>query len=94
MLSRSMTARTADLTLLVQQLQHLKQEHRELLAVIAADPAMAPATRSALLDHLLQEEDELVARIAAAAGGSTSSPRPAALTVGSLRAIDPGDKRR
>lgn len=94
MLSRSMTASTSELTLLVQQLQHLKQEHRQLLAVIAADPGMAPATRKELLDHLLEEEDELVARIAAAAGGGNSSQRPAGLTVGSLRAAHPGETRR
>jgi hypothetical protein len=97
MLSRKMTPwnspSRADLTLLVQQMRHLKQEHRELLGLIAADPDMAPETRKALLDHLMQEEDELVEKIAAAASAA-SGERPARLTVGSLRAVYPGETRR
>lgn len=70
----------------VEELVKTKQEHREIIDVIADDAGMAPATRKALLLHLLAEEDERVAAISEAAGGAPSAPRPkSGLTVGSLR---------
>lgn len=88
--------RASDLRGLVEQLQQLKDEHRELLRVIGGDAGMAPETRQALLAHLLEEEDELMARIAAASAPGADAPAPGAgapacgpraprLTVGSLR---------
>jgi hypothetical protein len=85
----------ADLAELVQHMQALKAEHRELLTLIGSDAGMAPETRRALLAHLMEEEDELVQRIAAATPGAgragksaepTDRPR---LSVGSLRAEEP-----
>src|SRR5262245_25247081 len=82
----------------VAKLAAAKAEHRKILQQVAADPGMAPETRTALIEHLWLEEDEHVRRIAALAGapaaaaegheGRGDSPR---LTVGSLRpALQPG----
>lgn len=81
----------ADLETLIQRMQHLKQEHRELLELISMDGGMSVTTRKALLAHLMEEEDELVAQMARAAPAATAgNPLAAAgvaprLTVGSLR---------
>jgi hypothetical protein len=84
----------ADLAELVEHMQALKAEHRELVTLIGSDAGMAPETRQALLAHLMEEEDELVQRIAAAtpragrAGSVQPTGRPR-LSVGSLRAEEP-----
>lgn len=78
----------SDVSELVEKMQSLQAEHRELLAVIEGDRGMAPETRQALVSHLMEEEDELARQIAQASPQSRESS-PAAdrprLTVGSLR---------
>lgn len=78
-----------DLPQAVAALERLKAEHRDLLLRIAADAGMEPGTRTALIEHVLDEEDEKIAQIAELAGGG-GSPGPSrsgrgGLTVGSLR---------
>jgi hypothetical protein len=76
----------------IARLTTLKQEHGPLLATIAADPGMEPATREKLIAHLYEEEDEALARIRAAASARAAPSGAAApstrLSVGSLR-VDP-----
>lgn len=82
----------------VAKLAATKAEHRRILEVIAADAGMAPATRQALVLHLLEEEDEQLARIAALSGGGAAAPAPASaaarpgLSVGPLRREAPGPR--
>jgi len=80
----------------VDRMVALRAEHRPILERIVTDAGMEPATRRALIDHLLQEEDEKLAQIqqlsagapsgaaAAAPSGAARASGPA-LTVGSLR---------
>lgn len=83
--------RSESLGAAVASLQALKAEHRTLLATIAADAGMEPATRSALIAHVLEEEDERLDDIAALAASETAGApaieRRSGLTVGSLRPV-------
>ncbi len=82
------TLRAPTLQAMVQHLADLKAEHRPIVARIAADAGMEPATRALLVEHLAEEEDEHVAGLlarAAAAPGGEGAGRPARLTVGALR---------
>lgn len=79
----------------------LKNEHQPLLSRIAADGGMEPATRVALIEHVLEEEAEHLKRIVALTGTSaTGGARQVSadvamekdarlLTVGSLRPAEP-----
>lgn len=68
-----------------------KDEHRDLVRQIAADPGMDPALRETLLAHIYEEESEKVLELQSLAGAKppASSPagtaHPRGLTVGSLR---------
>ena len=62
----------------ISDLRILKEEHRKLMAMISGDPGMDPATRQALVDHILEEEEEHLAEMAAASGGSSASVAGAA----------------
>ena len=70
-----------DIPTAVARIAALKDEHRDLVTQIAADPGMSPETRTALLTHIAHEEDEAVAALVDATG-ATARGR---LTVGSLR---------
>lgn len=82
-----------DLSAAVAALAALKAEHRQLLLRIAADRGMEPATRIALLEHVLDEEDRKVAGISAMVNGSAGAgPRRGSPTVGSLRPAEPAGR--
>ena len=87
-----------DLAAAIAALASLKDEHRPLLMRIAADAGMEPETRTALIEHVLEEEDEKVAALVSLAGGaepqaSAAPPRKSGLTVGSLRAERPATRK-
>lgn len=88
---REEPAGAPSLQAMVQHLADLKAEHRPIVARIAADAGMEPATRAVLLEHLAEEEDEHVAGLLARAsaapdtGGPGPGGRPVRLTVGALR---------
>ncbi len=87
-------------------LQALKDEHRPLVAKVAADPGMDPETRAMILEHVEEEEEEWIARARALSeserpggGAGPGAPGRAGLTVGSLqqtaapsRGISPGHR--
>jgi hypothetical protein len=83
-----------DLAAAIAALASLKDEHRPLLMRIAADGGMEPETRTALVQHVLEEEDEKVAALVSLARAAPAAPavaptRVTGLTVGSLRAERP-----
>lgn len=88
----------SDLAAAIAALASLKDEHRPLLMRIAADAGMEPETRTALVQHVLEEEDEKVAALVSLVGGaparSEAAPQSApGLTVGSLRGEPPMPSR-
>ena len=72
-----------------------KDEHRDLVRQIAADPGMDPALRETLLAHIYEEESEKVLELQSLAGAKRTASAPAGaahprgLTVGSLRPTYP-----
>ncbi|MEZ6189294.1 MAG: hypothetical protein R3F62_30365 [Planctomycetota bacterium] len=86
-----------DLSTAIRELIAQKDEHRDLVRQIAADPGMNPRLRETLLSHIYEEETEKVQALQALAGGGSapaavSSPLDGGgrgLTVGSLRPASP-----
>lgn len=54
------------------RLTALRAEHKPIMDAIVGDPGMAPATRTLLIAHLLEEEDEHLAAISAAGSARAS----------------------
>lgn len=84
---------TNELNDAIRDLVAQKDEHRDLVRQIAADPGMDPALRETLLAHIYEEESEKVQELQSLAGAKRPSPAgsapPRGLTVGSLRATYP-----
>jgi len=63
----------SDLAAGLASLARLQQEHRPILAQVLADSGMQAATRSVLVEHLLEEEHERVGQLLALSGKPPSA---------------------